>query len=227
MLRYINDSSRQVYAFQMDQSCVGNLTQDSTASSTCDTTSADSQDSIKAHPDVFSDMDTFSATSTVTSDQSKAVSNSSSYYDKNFDQQDQFDYISTSNDLDIIGTGLWEWGQGASEKRRGSLETEAEDNWLPADSTTADAGGLNIAETVAKAIGEQTIEVRVNRDDKGMVSSSDTVEASSDWKSCAICLEELPETELMVHTTCGGTFCSTCLEVSPPFYHCNVIRGTA
>ena len=37
--------------------------------------------------------------------------------------------------------------------------------------------------------------------------------AADQWKSCAICLEDLMDAELMIHTKCGGTFCQTCLEV--------------
>ena len=33
------------------------------------------------------------------------------------------------------------------------------------------------------------------------------------WKSCAICLEEMADSDLMVHTACGGTLCQSCLEV--------------
>ena len=33
------------------------------------------------------------------------------------------------------------------------------------------------------------------------------------WRSCAICLEELSDNELLVHK-CSGTFCQSCLDVS-------------
>lgn len=209
MLRYINDSSRKLYAFEMDHSCVDFGSEASSSTNQIEATPANSKDSVTAQADIFSNMETFTSSSTLRSDAEASVSDSNSYYG----QRDQFDCISTSNDLDVIGTGMWEWGQGVSEKRCGSFETEPEENWLPADSTTPDVSGFNIAESIAKVI-DQTIEVKVNRGDKATVSSSDTVEVGSGWKSCAICLEELPETELMVHTICGGTFCSTCLEVS-------------
>nr|XP_006821984.1 PREDICTED: uncharacterized protein LOC100369578 [Saccoglossus kowalevskii] len=40
---------------------------------------------------------------------------------------------------------------------------------------------------------------------------------SSDWRSCAICLEELPDHELLTHMECGGALCHICLEVSLNF----------
>ena len=43
------------------------------------------------------------------------------------------------------------------------------------------------------------------------------------WKSCAICLEEMVDKELMVHTTCGGTLCHTCLEVLY-YYNCALLK---
>jgi hypothetical protein len=64
--------------------------------------------------------------------------------------------------------------------------------------------GFDINEDIARAEGREAVE-------KSTVTSSTVT--TDDWKSCAICLEEMPENELMVHTTCGGTFCSACLEV--------------
>ena len=43
--------------------------------------------------------------------------------------------------------------------------------------------------------------------------SKDRVVTVDQWKSCSICLEELADPELLVHRTCGATFCHTCLEV--------------
>ena len=49
-----------------------------------------------------------------------------------------------------------------------------------------------------------------------MVDSSDMCGGggvTDSWKSCAICLEEMADSDLMVHTACGGTLCQSCLEV--------------
>ena len=45
-------------------------------------------------------------------------------------------------------------------------------------------------------------------------SSLERVVTVDQWKSCSICLEELADPELLVHKTCGATFCHCCLEVS-------------
>ncbi|KAK3094941.1 hypothetical protein FSP39_008127, partial [Pinctada imbricata] len=52
------------------------------------------------------------------------------------------------------------------------------------------------------------------------------------WRSCAICLEELEDSELLAHSICGGTFCHTCLEMSVKHYgedsyHCPVCSNKA
>jgi hypothetical protein len=33
------------------------------------------------------------------------------------------------------------------------------------------------------------------------------------WKSCVICLEEMADSDLKAHASCGGTLCHNCLEV--------------
>lgn len=193
VLRYVNDSTRRLYAFEMDHNFVN-----------IDT--ANPQESVSVADDVFTSMETFTAPST----SDPVVPTPSSYNDN----RDQFDYVSTSDDLNIIGTGMWEWGQRTWDKNQEGLESEPQENWLAADSTTTDNTGFYIPDNIAKAIAEQTVEVHVDSDKKPTASGVNTVEASSDWKSCAICLEELPEIDLVIHTTCQGTFCSTCLEVN-------------
>ena len=43
--------------------------------------------------------------------------------------------------------------------------------------------------------------------------SSGVVAVVDQWRSCAICLEEMADCELMVHPPCDGTLCQSCLEV--------------
>ena len=40
-----------------------------------------------------------------------------------------------------------------------------------------------------------------------------TDEVKSEWQSCAICLEDMLESSLMVHPECNGILCHSCLEV--------------
>ncbi|XP_070537956.1 ubiquitin carboxyl-terminal hydrolase 4-like [Ptychodera flava] len=39
-----------------------------------------------------------------------------------------------------------------------------------------------------------------------------------DWRSCAVCLEELPNHELLTHLSCGGSLCHVCLEATSKHY---------
>ena len=42
---------------------------------------------------------------------------------------------------------------------------------------------------------------------------SEPVTVVSEWHCCAICLEELLDTELKGHSACGASICDTCLQV--------------
>lgn len=62
-----------------------------------------------------------------------------------------------------------------------------------------------------------TWSTNTNQSGSGWDSGSVTAPAAvvtDKWKSCAICLEELEDSELLCHTVCGGTFCQSCLEVN-------------
>ncbi|XP_052783368.1 uncharacterized protein LOC128219583 [Mya arenaria] len=259
MLRYINDSSRKLYAFELEHSDADTSTDPLlTSNDDNNATPSNSQDSMTAQPDIFTNVDTFMPSQSLsfeTGSDSCTILNRHNPYgsmagancDK-FQQNDVFDPVTgttsegnvyysegnhsdlvlpSSGDLDVIGTGLWEWGQRgeAPEKRRGSLETE--DGWPGADSTTIGQNGTNLAEDVAKAISIQNLAPdsgglthgqNGGEGEAGGLATGQTGGGDSGWKSCAICLEDLPEMELMVHTTCGGTFCSTCLEMSVQHY---------
>ena len=44
---------------------------------------------------------------------------------------------------------------------------------------------------------------------------SEPVAVVTEWHCCAICLEELLDTELKGHSKCGSSICDTCLKVCP------------
>ena len=56
---------------------------------------------------------------------------------------------------------------------------------------------------------------KVKEDDEG---ENDGPTAADQWKTCAICLEEMIDSDLMAHASCGGTLCHTCLEVGGGYY---------
>jgi hypothetical protein len=130
MLRYINDTSRKIYAFAMDQSTTASLGDTFSPSVQHDTDLSNSRDSITAQPDIFSDVGTFSVTSSMNF-RSDTLSAASSYYG----HSQESDFTADTTNEAMVGTGLWEWNERPEEKRRGSLETEFEDS-LVADSTS-------------------------------------------------------------------------------------------
>lgn len=53
--------------------------------------------------------------------------------------------------------------------------------------------------------------------DDAFLSCDDAV-AQNQWRTCAICLEEMVDNDLLVHPSCGGILCHSCLEVSYKHY---------
>ena len=49
---------------------------------------------------------------------------------------------------------------------------------------------------------------------------SEPITVVSEWHCCAICLEELLDTELKGHSKCGASICDTCLQVCLSVYLC-------
>lgn len=137
MLRYINDSSRDIYAFEMDRSTAGSGQENDSHSITMNVTPATSQDNIASQTESFNNVDSYIVNSNVSLD-SETFSEAVPYY--NPPESGDF---KNSGSLNMIGTGLWEWNQNGSEKRRGSLETETGESPV-VDSTTA-AGKLYVS----------------------------------------------------------------------------------
>lgn len=129
MLRYINDSSRKIYAFEVDQS-TAESTSDCNAVFDEDDLPAGSQDSSKAQADVYSYMGSYLDNVYADPSRTEAMLLSA------FNQMKDKDYRKDAESYDEkVGTGLWEWNTGVLEKRRGSLETETDGNPM-VDSTT-------------------------------------------------------------------------------------------
>jgi hypothetical protein len=59
--------------------------------------------------------------------------------DPYYGQSGSGDFKNSGSLDDMVGTGLWEWNQNGSDKRRGSLETETGENPV-VDSTTSATG---------------------------------------------------------------------------------------
>ncbi|KAK3576537.1 hypothetical protein CHS0354_018043 [Potamilus streckersoni] len=113
------------------------------------------------------------------------------------------DEVSSSSAAE--GSTLVEWGVADSTSLLVTL--------IPEGDESAYITGISSQEIVTRS-QEDLVRPR-----EELVESKETLLESSkgeigQWRSCAICLEELTDNELMVHMACGGTFCPTCLELS-------------
>ena len=207
MLRYVNDSSRKIYAFELEPVKADAINSNKEESTPTGEAAWDT-DSQKCtnQDDIFSQMGSFNATSSTFDAQSASFSNqdceaSSSLSEGHSSANKSGVTLTTDLGLnsdpqlnEMIGTSMWEWSERAGDQQSGSLA------WNQANSTTPDVGDQSV--TMETVEGERS-------DTDAVISSS----LEDKWKSCAICLEELTDNELMVHTSCGGTFCPSCLEV--------------
>ncbi len=71
------------------------------------------------------------------------------------------------------------------------------DNVSRTDTSNVDKAGDKVGSSVDVGVDDRV--------DDGPVTDT--------WRSCAICLEEMADSDLMTHTSCGGTLCQSCLEV--------------
>ena len=224
MLRYVNDSSRKIYAFELepvkldtpDDDLQNNKTENfAVAMETC------SQGNSAATDDVFSHMGSFSADSVMFDAQSSYSNyqNPSSTEDSGFGTAQtgmtftsdlgltsDLGMTSDPQNSDMIGTSMWNWSEPSADQ---------EGNWNMSNSNIGQEQNWSMSNSATSDPGVSGVKVTSGVSDLGAANSGKVTESGLDdkWKSCAICLEELTDMELMVHTSCGGTFCSSCLEV--------------
>ena len=224
MLRYVNDSSRKIYAFElepvkpdvldnnfensktdsngvaMETGIQGNHTNQNDVFSHMGSFNADAcmfnaQSSYSNYPDTLSASDT--GDTGVSTAHSGMTLSSDFGMTSDLGMASDLRMTSDPQNSDMIGTSMWEWSDRA--------ETQ-EGDWNMSNSGIS-GPGVSSGVKVTSGVSDTGVDNSGNAD--GTQSSS----LEDKWKSCAICLEELTDMELMVHTSCGGTFCSSCLEV--------------
>lgn len=60
---------------------------------------------------------------------------------------------------------------------------------------------------------DQSCDIETQEEDSPAVEPTDGSGNVSTWQSCAICLEEMLDAELMSHPSCGCVLCQGCIEV--------------
>ncbi|XP_014781994.1 uncharacterized protein LOC106877571 [Octopus bimaculoides] len=230
LLRFVNDSARKIYAFQMavppnslDSSPSDNLGKLPTANSSLATKEsiATKQTSSSKSPDIFSNMDTFcpsncspqktTSMSTTESDVTPQSNDSSNLpllsrpsLDPVLTPQSQSTLttnMSTSAFPDSIVT------DDACVCDSSSVTTQSKTNDPDPDSMQTD----QIWDWSLTTDNSKRPAIPMSWESAPSANLSSIAEH---WRSCAICLEELLDTSLMVHTSCSGTFCHSCLEMS-------------
>ncbi|XP_071085710.1 uncharacterized protein [Haliotis cracherodii] len=221
MLRYVNDTSRKIYAFEMVQpsippeetpeekpepSSVTSSVPSSVTRSVAET--ATSSDAMTETTDIFSNMDTF-----------------------NNRPNNSLFHSSGAAPISIVTVDT-ELGDGFPESKswsRTKVEKETPHPTSPELPFTETDTGKENPDLAGTGLWEWS---HVGFPDCD--STWDNVASSSDfnpppipqdvinsipgiagqWRTCAICLEELSDNDLLTHESCSGTFCQNCLEMS-------------
>jgi len=130
-------------------------------------------------------------------------------------QHNQLSDMATDNNLQIpnststnsfVGNGLW------ASCLLSPLETGC-CNDGGKHCASADGHVTMQAESMPSSLPSQTMNKTSAADERQPEDGGGDAENSrvaDEWKSCAICLEEMEDDQLLVHADCGGTLCPSC-----------------
>ena len=133
---------------------------------------------------------------------------------------------------DIDGTGIWKstslqcagsvWGgDDAGSSSLPTVDVDRIPGFLPmnSDGSFVDAFSDDVrADDVGGGLRRDSIaKDRLSDVGDNDGSTCNNEIAADQWKTCAICLEEMLDSDLLKHVACGGTLCNNCLEVQISF----------
>ncbi|XP_067669048.1 uncharacterized protein [Haliotis asinina] len=224
MLRYVNDTSRKIYAFEMVQPCLppeespDNKQEPAVSSVTSSLPSsvtrsvaetATSSDAMTDSSDIFSNMDTFS---------NQPISDSLFHSSRTA----QASMVTVDPELGDDFPESKSWSRTKSE-RETPHPTSPELPFTETDmgKETPDLAGTGLWEwsQVGFPDCDSTWDnVASSSDFNPPPIPQDVINSipgiADQWRTCAICLEELSDNDLLTHESCSGTFCQNCLEMS-------------
>ncbi|XP_041350619.1 uncharacterized protein LOC121369633 isoform X2 [Gigantopelta aegis] len=220
LLRYVNDSSRKIYAFEIispapdDHSNHGHPVETSSSSqvdiSTDQETSTDT--GATTETDIFSHIGTFSVSETT----SHALFTDSKPDDSDIlvEMQEPDVPPATTDAPPVVPSmssiDLAESWLGLSE----GTDTSTQSKYEHEDLAGTGMWEWSCVGLEAEPQWDQADATKKEESPPPGVASGGTPAAIVDqWRSCAICLEELSDSDLLVHS-CSGTFCQSCLEMS-------------
>ncbi|XP_052107037.1 uncharacterized protein LOC127739380 [Mytilus californianus] len=221
MLRYINSSSRKLYAFEITPFAAmlgsGIETQDSSVTSM---TSAANKEN-----DIFSQVGTFTASNMYRDfGSSSFASGTACKVNDNFVESVVSPDVVIENGWGTDSTLQYSW-----PKENTKISIDSKESEVINGTTDFTIGQWSLQEGSTPLAVDEVSDVQwssvttLEDDDKQLTAdqnkvspdlSKDRVVTVDQWKSCSICLEELADSELLVHKTCGATFCHSCLEMS-------------
>jgi len=100
--------------------------------------------------------------------------------------------------------GLWAASLLSSSEMGGGHSGDGEQS-ISSDAVTAEQ-----AEATPSSQGDYKASADEGRQTEDGGGDAETSRVADEWKSCAICLEEMEDDLLLVHTECGGTLCPDC-----------------
>lgn len=210
MLRYLNSTSRKLYAFEM--SPYKPVTFSGRSSEKPSASSAGNEDM-----DVFSHVGTFN-TAEVCSDFSNNTYAATSGSKTNDNYADSL--------VEVNGMEEAGWGNGSSLSyswQQEDMKTGTKECPMVSGSNDFSIGQWSLQDGSTPAEMDSAADVQwssvTTLEEEDLEQTTDQTKVTVDqWKSCSICLEELADSELLVHKTCGATFCHSCLEMSVLHY---------
>lgn len=116
--------------------------------------------------------------------------------------------VTDGSDENLLGTSVWK----ASTNMGSDIIWGEGDENIPIDRPSAAVGSrrVEVADLQPTKFGEEGASGGFLEEP---VPCCENEVAPDQWKSCAICLEEMVDSDLVAHAACGGTLCHPCLEV--------------
>ncbi|XP_064615104.1 uncharacterized protein LOC135479234 [Liolophura sinensis] len=233
MLGYVNDSTRLIYAFNMlpappplisegeiteiesmdqsptDKSCLLNTCTGQEYEMRCSSSTATCTSAESTEQDIFSNVGLFSTHKLeedkegldmpdTTRDISPAV----------LEQRLPLELDEPMLPAGVAGSGFSAGFDGETPRMNSpDLDITGVQAW---SSTSGSRSEVTSSDYV---VGTWTMDIVVDPP-----SQQVDVPSTQQWRSCAICLEEMVDSDLMVHPSCEGTLCQSCLEMSFKHY---------
>ncbi|GAB1605457.1 uncharacterized protein LOC115230714 [Argonauta hians] len=224
LLRFVNDSARKIYAYQM---VAPPSSQDSATPPevslgeppALNSTSTVQESNAAKSSDIFSNMNIFSPGSSP-----KLDTPTKNLSDPNISvQSDESDMVVPSNSPVKPVTPHAPLASARSLSTSELNDSSAKDNVSVCSSPTVSSQSKSSDSLPDPMHIERIWDWTVSTENakKAAIPMSwepvapvNLPSVAEHWRSCAICLEELLDTSLMVHTSCAGTFCHGCLQMS-------------